>query len=148
MNRFLPLISCAFVGILVSSCARNPPSVVPEPTYGSASGTFHRSAKHHHVALAQVPLRHPRAASEGHRRLLSPWNYPAPANAATPHTDHLQTDPNASPPPIGIPICNFDRLLSQRTRAAGSGGAASKIIKFAPRFLGRCSKMAWIATTG
>jgi hypothetical protein len=31
MNRFLPLISCVLVGILVSSCARNPPRVVPEP---------------------------------------------------------------------------------------------------------------------
>ena len=71
MNRFLPLIRCAFVGILVSSCARNPPSVVPKTAYGSTSGTSHRSAKHHHVALAQVPLRHPRAASEGHRRQLA-----------------------------------------------------------------------------
>jgi hypothetical protein len=76
MNRFLPWISCAFAGILVSSCAQNPPSVVPEHAYGSTSGTPHRSAKHHHVALAQVPLRPPRAASEGHRRLLRPWNYP------------------------------------------------------------------------
>ena len=118
MNRFLPLISCAFVGILVSSCARNPPSVVPKPAYGSTSGTPHRSAKHHHVALAQVPLRHPRPASEGHRRLLSPWNYPAPANAAMPHTDHLPTDPNASTPPnkeTDLRISN--RLLSPRTRA-------------------------------
>src|SRR5436190_23467429 len=82
MNRFFPFISCAFVGILVSSCARNPPNVVP-----------HRSAKHHHVALAQASLRHPRAASEGHRRLLSPCNYSAPANAATPHTEHLPAAP-------------------------------------------------------
>jgi len=104
MNRFFPFISCAFVGILVSSCARNPPSVVPV-AYGSASGTPHRSAKHHHVALSQAPLRHPKAASEGHRRLLSPWNYSAPANAATPHTDHLPAAPetpapaNATTPP-------------------------------------------------
>src|SRR4029077_17098706 len=91
VSRFFPFISCAFVGILVSSCAQNPHCMVPKPTYGSASGTPHRSAKHHHVALAQVPLRHPRAASEGHRRLLRPWNHlpaapetPAPANATTP----------------------------------------------------------------
>jgi hypothetical protein len=108
MNRFFPFISCAFVGILVSSCARNPPSVVPV-AYGSASGTPHRSAKHHHVALSQAPLRHPKAASEGHRRLLSPWNYSAPANAATPHTDHLPAAPetpapaNATTPPYGSP---------------------------------------------
>jgi hypothetical protein len=87
MNRFFPFISCAFVGILVSSCARN------EPVYGSRSASPHRPAKHHHVALAQVPLRHPprRAASEGQRRPLRPWNHlpaasetPAPANATTP----------------------------------------------------------------
>ena len=96
------------MGILVSSCARNPPSVVPV-AYGSASGTPHRSAKHHHVALAQAPLRHPKAASEGHRRRLSPWNYSAPANAATPHTDHLPAAPetpapaNATTPPYGSP---------------------------------------------
>jgi hypothetical protein len=36
MNRFLPLITSAFVGMaatLVSSCARNPLCVVPEPAY-------------------------------------------------------------------------------------------------------------------
>jgi hypothetical protein len=107
MNRFLPLISCAFVGIFVSSCARNPHSVAPEPAYGSAPGTIRRAAKHYHVARAQVPLRHPKVASEGHRRLLRPWNYspaapetPAPANAPTsPHTDHLPTGPNAATPP-------------------------------------------------
>ena len=66
MNRFLPFISCAFVGVLVSSCAQNPHHVVPGPAYGSASGTPHRLAKRHHVALAHVPLRHPprRAASD------------------------------------------------------------------------------------
>jgi hypothetical protein len=83
MNRFFPFISCAFVGILVSSCAQNPHCMAPKPTYGSASGTPHRSAKHRHVALAQVPLRHPRAASEGHRRLLRPWNH-LPAAPETP----------------------------------------------------------------
>jgi hypothetical protein len=31
MNRFLPLISCVFVGILVSSCARNPPPTDQRP---------------------------------------------------------------------------------------------------------------------
>ena len=97
-EQVLALDQLRIRGILVSSCARNPPSVVPKPAYGSASGTPHRPAKRHHVALAQLPLRHPRPASEGHRRLLSPWNYPAPANAATPHTDHLPTDPNASTP--------------------------------------------------
>ena len=66
MNRFLPLISCAFVGILVSSVLKSAQGS-PKPAYGSTSGTPHRSAKHHHVALAQVPLRHPRPASEGHR---------------------------------------------------------------------------------
>jgi hypothetical protein len=115
MNRFFPLISCAFVGILVSSCAQNPHRVVSKPAYGSASGTPHRPAKRHHVALAQVPLRHlpQRAASEGHRRLLRPWNHlpaapetPAPANAPTPpHTDQPATAPetpataNATTPP-------------------------------------------------
>ena len=103
MNRFFPLISCAFVGILVSSCAQNPHRVVSKPAYGSASGTPHRPAKRHHVALAQVSLRHlpQRAASEGHRRLLRPWNHlraapetPAPANAPTPpHTDYLLAAP-------------------------------------------------------
>jgi hypothetical protein len=38
MNRFLLLVTCAFVGILVSSCAQNPHCVVPEPTYGSPLG--------------------------------------------------------------------------------------------------------------
>jgi hypothetical protein len=108
MNRFFPFISCAFVGILVSSCARN------EPVYGSRSASPHRPAKHHHVALAQVPLRH-RAASEGQRRPLRPWNHlpaasetPAAANATTPHTDHLPAAPetpapaNATTPPIRI----------------------------------------------
>src|SRR5262249_18346638 len=40
MNRFLLLITCAFVGILVSSCAQNPHCVVPEPTYGSPPGGY------------------------------------------------------------------------------------------------------------
>jgi hypothetical protein len=85
MNRFLPFISCAFVGILVSSCAQNPHCVVSEPAYGSASRTPHRPAKRHHVALAQVPLRHPprRAAGEGQRRPLRPWNH-LPAAPETP----------------------------------------------------------------
>jgi hypothetical protein len=103
MNRFLPFISCAFVGILVSSCAQNPHRMVPEPAYGSASGTTHRPTKRHHVALAQVLLRHPprRAASEGHRSLLRPWDHlpAAPETPTPPHTDHLPTDPNASTPP-------------------------------------------------
>jgi hypothetical protein len=120
MNRFLPLISCAFVGILVSSCARNPPSVVPKPAYGSASGTPHRPAKRHHVALAQLPLRHPpqRAASEGHRRLLRPWNHlpaapetPAPANATTPpHTDR----PPPRPRRLRMPRRPLIRITSRQ----------------------------------
>jgi hypothetical protein len=40
MNRFLLLVTCAFVGILVSSCAQNPHCVVPEPTYGSPPGGY------------------------------------------------------------------------------------------------------------
>src|SRR5262245_66372759 len=40
MNRFLLLITCAFLGILVSSCAQNPQCVVPEPTYGSPPGGY------------------------------------------------------------------------------------------------------------
>src|SRR5262249_52799177 len=40
MNRFLLLVTCAFVGILVSSCAQNPYCVVPEPTYGSPLGGY------------------------------------------------------------------------------------------------------------
>jgi hypothetical protein len=107
MNSFLPLISCAFVAILVSSCARNPQVV--ESAYGSASGTTLRSAKHHHVALAQVSLYHPRVASEAHHKLLRPWNYspaaaktPAPANAQSP--DHVPTDPDASTPPHTLEI--------------------------------------------
>ena len=76
MNRFFPFISCAFVGILVSSCART------EPVYGSRSASPHRPAKHHHVALAQVPLRH-RAASEGQRRPLRPWNHLPAASEGT-----------------------------------------------------------------
>jgi hypothetical protein len=131
MNRFLPFISCAFVGILVSSCAQNPHCVVPEPAYGSASGSFHRLAKRHHVALAQVRFRHaPRkAASEGQRRPLRPWDHlpaasenPAPTNATAPplpaaseppalmnatvptHTDHLPTDPHVSTPPHTLEI--------------------------------------------
>jgi hypothetical protein len=121
-------ISCAFVGILVSSCAQNPHRAVPEPAYESASGTPHRPAKRHHVALAQVPLHHPprRAASEGHRRLLHPWNHlpaapetPAPANAPTPpNTDHL---PNASTPPKhrcrSVKNSMRDRTIYRRARA-------------------------------
>src|SRR5262249_13467418 len=40
MNRLLLLVTCAFVGILVSSCAQNPYCVVPEPTYGSPLGGY------------------------------------------------------------------------------------------------------------
>src|SRR5262245_62666398 len=40
MNSFLLLVTCAFVGILVSSCAQNPYCVVPEPTYGSPLGGY------------------------------------------------------------------------------------------------------------
>jgi hypothetical protein len=127
MNRFLPLISCALVGILVASCTRNPQ--VAEPAYGSASGTAPRSAKQHHVALAQVPLRHPprRAASE--EQLLRPGNHlpaasetPAATNASTPPQDHSTAAPDppasaaagessilCSSPPGASPkfFCNF-----------------------------------------
>ena len=41
--------------VLCSKSAR----VVPSLPTDQASGTPHRPAKHHHVALAQVPLRHP-----------------------------------------------------------------------------------------
>src|SRR5215472_15934712 len=110
MNRFLLLIASALVGILVSSCAQNPHSgAVLEPAYGAASGSFHRPAKRHHVVLAQVRLRHaPRkAASEGQRRLLRPWDHlpaasepPALMNATMPsHADHLPTDLRVSTPP-------------------------------------------------
>jgi hypothetical protein len=108
MKSFLRLIRCAFAGILVSSCAQNPQ--VAQPAYGSASGTAPRSAKHHHVALAQVSLHHPRVASEAHHKLLRPWNYspaaaktPAPANAPT-SPDHLPTDPHVSTPPHTLEI--------------------------------------------
>ena len=37
MNRFLLLVTCAFVGILVSSCAQNPHCVVSEPLGGYGS---------------------------------------------------------------------------------------------------------------
>src|SRR5215470_5360965 len=40
MNRFLLLITCGFLGILVSSCAQNPQCVLPEPTYGSPPGGY------------------------------------------------------------------------------------------------------------
>src|SRR5262245_2572201 len=40
MNRFLLLVTCAFVGILVSSCAQNPHCLIPEPTYGSPLGGY------------------------------------------------------------------------------------------------------------
>jgi hypothetical protein len=42
MNRFLLLVTCAFVGILVSSCAQNPHCVVSEPLggYGSPNGGY------------------------------------------------------------------------------------------------------------
>jgi hypothetical protein len=120
MNRFLPFISCALAGILVSSCAQNPRQVL---AYGSTHSTSHRPAKRHHVALAQVQLRHPprRPASQGPRGLLRPWNHlpaasetRAPTNATTPQeqlkvvreapapapqTDHLPTDPKVSTPP-------------------------------------------------
>jgi hypothetical protein len=66
MNRFLPFISCAFVGVLVSSCAQNPHHVVPGPAYRSASGTPHRLAKRHHVALAHVHF----ATRHGERRVI------------------------------------------------------------------------------
>jgi hypothetical protein len=107
MNRFLLLIACGLIGILISSCAPTPHNVVPTPVSGSHSGAPHRSAKRHHVAVAQVPLRRPKAANEGHSRLLSPWNYsPAPETpaAASPHTDHLPTDPHVSTPPHTLEI--------------------------------------------
>src|SRR5215472_17346778 len=40
MNRFLLLVTYAFVGSLVSSCAQNPYCVVPGPTYGSPLGGY------------------------------------------------------------------------------------------------------------
>ena len=129
MNRLLPLITCALVGILVSSCAQNPRQVL---AYGSAHGTSQRPTKRHHAALAQVSLRHPqrKPASQGSRRLLRPWDHlpasqlrtptnattsqeqltvvreaPAPANATQPpHTDHLPTDPKVSTPPLTYEI--------------------------------------------
>jgi hypothetical protein len=67
------------------------------------------------LPLDQLRIRQ-RAASEGHRRLLRPWNHlpaapetPAPAIATTPpHTDYLLAAPetpapaNATTPPIRI----------------------------------------------
>jgi hypothetical protein len=71
MNRFLLLIACALVGILVSSCAPIPHRVAPKPVYGSHSGAPH-----------YLPLRHPprRAADVVHHR----------AHHATDHHRHAQ----------------------------------------------------------
>jgi len=117
MNRFLLLIACALVGILVSSCAPIPHRVAPKPVYGSHSGAPHylplrhpprRAADvvvHHRVLHATDHHRHAqrRGTIATHHRLLNPWNdlpvtpnTPAPASTPTPpNTNHLRGALNA-----------------------------------------------------
>jgi hypothetical protein len=100
MNRFLLLIVPTLVGILVSSCAPIPRQVVPK--YGSHSGAYNlpvrhlqrRAVFHHRVHHVADHHRHTqrRAASEGRRRLLSPWNY-LPAASEPPAPTHVTPPP-------------------------------------------------------